>query len=41
MNKTNEATSLLFKFEKKDIWRAFETDEGGPEKHFFFFLPKL
>ena len=35
MNKINEAT---FKYSslKKDRRGAFETDEGGSEKHFFF-----
>ena len=34
MNKINEATFYLFKSEKRQM-RGIETDEGGPEKHFF------
>ena len=34
MNKINEAIFFLYSGLKKDRWGAFETDEGGPEKHF-------
>ena len=40
MNKINEATFFIQVW-KKDRWGAFETDEGGPEKHFCYLaLPK-
>ena len=34
-NKINEATFFIHACKKKDRCGAFETDEGGPEKHFF------
>ena len=36
MSKINEATFFFIQVWKKDRWGAFETDEGGPEKQFFY-----
>ena len=38
MNKINEATFFIRSSLKKDRLGAFEIDEGGPEKPFFFYL---
>ena len=38
INKINEATLFFILAWKKYRWGAFETDDGGPEKHFFLNL---
>ena len=41
MNKTNEAHFFSIEVWKKDRQGAFETDEGGPQKHIFFYMALL